>query len=98
MKKLMLAATLAALTFGAAQATVYGWTNWNTTTQPLSDGATYNVSLGQITQTSASIGSGATAGTLSDWWVDETSSFDAIGLVVAQEGRSSPSPPARPTR
>lgn len=103
MKKLMLAATLAALTLGAAQATVYGWTNWNTTKQPLSDGATYNVSLGQITQTSASIGSGATAGTLSgtyaitnlafavnsvdDWWVGATSSFDAIGLVVAQEGK-----------
>ena len=103
MKKLMLAATLAALTFGAAQASVYGWTNWNTTKQPLSDGATYNVSLGKITRTSASIGSGATAGTLSgtyaitnlafsinsvnDWWVGATSSFDAIGLVVAQEGK-----------
>ena len=94
MKKLMMAATLAALTLGAAQASVYGWTDWNTTKQPLSDGATYNVSLGQITQTSASIGSGATAGTLSafavhsvnDWWVGATSSFDAIGLVVAQEG------------
>ena len=103
MKKLMMAATLAALTLGAAQASVYGWTDWNTTKQPLSDGATYNVSLGQITQTSASIGSGATAGTLSgtyaitnlafsinsvnDWWVGATSSFDAIGLVVAQEGK-----------
>ena len=102
MKKLMMAATLAALTFGAAQASVYGWTDWNTTKQPLSDGATYNVSLGQITQTSASIGSGATAGTLSgtyaitnlafavnsvnDWWVNASQSFDAIGLVVAQKG------------
>ena len=102
MKKLMLAATLAALTFGAAQATVYGWTDWNTSKQPLSDGATYDVSLGLITQTSASIGSGATAGTLSgtyaitnlafavnsvnDWWVNASQSFDAIGLVVAQEG------------
>lgn len=102
MKKLMLAATLAALTLGAAQATVYGWTDWNTTKQPLSDGATYDVSLRKITQTSASIGSGATAGTLSgtyaitnlafavnsvnDWWVNASQSFDAIGLVVAQEG------------
>ena len=103
MKKLMMAATLAALTLGAAQASVYGWTDWNTTKQPLSDGATYDVSLGQITQTSASIDSGATAGTLSgtyaitnlafavnsvnDWWVDASRSFDAIGLVVAQEGK-----------
>ena len=102
MKRLMLAATFAALSLGAAQATVYGWTDWNTTTQPLSDGATYDVSLGLITQTSASIGSGATAGTLSgtyaitnlafavnsvnDWWVNASQSFDAIGLVVAQEG------------
>lgn len=103
MKRLMLAATFAALSLGAAQATVYGWTNWNTTKQPLSEGATYDVSLEQITQTSASIGSGATAGTLSgtyaitnlafavnsvdDWWVDASRSFDAIGLVVAQEGK-----------
>ena len=103
MKKLMMAATLAALTFGAAQASVYGWTDWNTTKQPLSESSTYDVSLGQITQTSASSGSGATAGTLSgtyaitnlafsinsvnDWWVGATSSFDAIGLVVAQEGK-----------
>ena len=102
MKKLMLAATLAALSLGAAQATVYGWTNWNTTKQPLSESSTYDVSLGQITQTSASIGSGATDGTLSgtyaitnlafavnsvdDWWVNASQSFDAIGLVVAQAG------------
>ena len=101
MKKLMMAATLAALTFGAAQASVYGWTNWNTTKQPLSDGATYNVSLGQITHTSDSINGPSTDGTLSgtyaitnlafsvnsvnDWWTG--SSFDAIGLVVAQEGK-----------
>ena len=103
MKRLMLAATFAALSLGAAQATVYGWINWNTTKQPLSEGATYDVSLRKITQTSASIGSGATAGTLSgtyaitnlafavnsvdDWWVDASRSFDAIGLVVAQEGK-----------
>ena len=103
MKKLMLAATLAALTFGAAQASVYGWTDWNTTSQPLSESSTYNVSLRQITRTSASIGSGATAGRLSgtyaitnlafsinsvnDWWVNASRSFDAIGLVVAQEGK-----------
>ena len=34
MKRLMLAATFAALSLGAAQATVYGWTNWNTPSNP----------------------------------------------------------------
>ena len=89
---------------GGVQAATYGWTGWNTTTEPLDgDPSSYTVSLSQVTRVSDSIGSGAASGSLSgsyvvsnlafainsadDWWNSGSSSFDAIGLVVAQDGK-----------
>lgn len=89
---------------GGVQAATYGWTGWNTTTEPLDgDPSSYTVSLSQVTHVSDSIGSGAASGSLSgsyvvsnlafainsvnDWWNSGSSSFDAIGLVVAQDGK-----------